>query len=212
MICANSNRAVNDQTAKKLLGQEVRRQLMMDGHFNHLCFVATQTDVLNPDETIENLNLAEDTSREGCALQRNSYIKERLLNDFYEGIREIQESAGEETNQRDLERRFHLPVFTASAIDYQKHTGLRSDGDHAFSDIQHTEIPKIQEHLINRTIKERYNKFDNMINSVISLYRTICAIVSASKMGNPSELIQKSFTKAFDIEMVESSHFQVASK
>lgn len=41
-IVASINRAVNDKTAKNMLGESFRRELLMDGQYNNICFVATQ--------------------------------------------------------------------------------------------------------------------------------------------------------------------------
>ena len=41
-IVASINRAVNDKTAKNMLGETFRRELLMDGQYNNICFVATQ--------------------------------------------------------------------------------------------------------------------------------------------------------------------------
>ena len=45
-IVSNIVRAVNDKTAKDLLGAQFRRQLLMDGQFENIVFVATHSDVL----------------------------------------------------------------------------------------------------------------------------------------------------------------------
>ena len=45
-IVASINRAVNDKTAKNMLGESFRRELLMDGQYNNICFVATQVYLL----------------------------------------------------------------------------------------------------------------------------------------------------------------------
>ena len=47
-IVSNIVRAVNDKTAKDLLGEHFRRQLLMDGQFGALAFVATQAHPDHP--------------------------------------------------------------------------------------------------------------------------------------------------------------------
>ena len=49
-IVSNIVRAVNDKTAKDLLGEHFRRQLLMDGQFGTLAFIATQSDEINRNE------------------------------------------------------------------------------------------------------------------------------------------------------------------
>ncbi|KAJ1493569.1 hypothetical protein T484DRAFT_1768348, partial [Baffinella frigidus] len=41
-IVANIKRAVNNKTAKDMLGESFRRQLLMDGQYGQLAFIATQ--------------------------------------------------------------------------------------------------------------------------------------------------------------------------
>ena len=45
-IFSNINRAVNDKTAKDM-DHSFRRQLLMDGAYSSLIFVATQSDVIS---------------------------------------------------------------------------------------------------------------------------------------------------------------------
>ena len=43
-ICAPIKRAVDDGTAKELLGEQFKRRLLMDGMYHAVSFVCTQTD------------------------------------------------------------------------------------------------------------------------------------------------------------------------
>ena len=66
-IVSNIVRAVNDKTAKDMLGEQFKRQLLMDGHFGSLAFVATHSDVLRRKEAIRSLKLPEDATLAECA-------------------------------------------------------------------------------------------------------------------------------------------------
>jgi len=46
------HRAVNDKTARDLLGEHFRRQLLMDGQYGSVSFICSKTDILNPSEII----------------------------------------------------------------------------------------------------------------------------------------------------------------
>ena len=50
-IVSNIVRAVNDKTAKDLLGEQFRRQMLMDGQYGALAFVAIQALVGSPCRT-----------------------------------------------------------------------------------------------------------------------------------------------------------------
>lgn len=56
-IVADINRAIDDRVAKELLGENFRRQLMMDGQYASVAFVCTKTDQMQPDEVISNLGI-----------------------------------------------------------------------------------------------------------------------------------------------------------
>ncbi|KZT43419.1 hypothetical protein SISSUDRAFT_693111 [Sistotremastrum suecicum HHB10207 ss-3] len=60
-IAAPITRAVDDKTAKDLLGEAFRTQLMMDGNYDDSCitFIATKTDDISCSEIIRALNLDE---------------------------------------------------------------------------------------------------------------------------------------------------------
>ena len=58
---ANITRAVDDKTAKDLLGETFRRQLMMDGKMEgNLAFIATKTDVISVSETVRAFGLEDE--------------------------------------------------------------------------------------------------------------------------------------------------------
>mmetsp|Transcript_8989 Transcript_8989/g.17921 ORF Transcript_8989/g.17921 Transcript_8989/m.17921 type:complete len:1419 (-) Transcript_8989:154-4410(-) len=51
-IVAPIKRAVDDGTAKELLGEQFKRRLLMDGQYSNVFFICTQTDDLEPTETM----------------------------------------------------------------------------------------------------------------------------------------------------------------
>ena len=51
-IVAPIKRAVDDGTAKELLGESFKRRLLMDGQYSNVFFICTQTDDLEPTETM----------------------------------------------------------------------------------------------------------------------------------------------------------------
>uniref|UniRef100_A0A8C8RII6 FHA domain-containing protein n=1 Tax=Pelusios castaneus TaxID=367368 RepID=A0A8C8RII6_9SAUR len=56
-VVANITRAVDDKTAKEMLSENLRRQLLMDGQYGSLAFVCTKTDSFNITEIISDLDL-----------------------------------------------------------------------------------------------------------------------------------------------------------
>ena len=49
-VVADITRAVDDKTARDLLGEHFRRQLLMDGQYGALSFVCTKTDSMKASE------------------------------------------------------------------------------------------------------------------------------------------------------------------
>ena len=88
-IVSNIVRAVNDKTAKDLLGEQFRRQMLMDGQYGALAFVATQSDVLERSEAVRSLRLPAAATLRACAEARNEYTRRRLRQDFHAGLKEM---------------------------------------------------------------------------------------------------------------------------
>ncbi|XP_045194118.2 uncharacterized protein LOC123549787 [Mercenaria mercenaria] len=60
-VVSSIHRAIDDKTAKDLLGENFRRQLLMDGQYGSIAFICTKTDVLMPSEIIRPLELEDQT-------------------------------------------------------------------------------------------------------------------------------------------------------
>ena len=61
--------------SQDLLGEQFRRQMLMDGQFGALAFVATQSDVLERSDTVRALGLPAGTSLSECAARRNEFTR-----------------------------------------------------------------------------------------------------------------------------------------
>jgi hypothetical protein len=68
-----------------MLGESFRRQMLMDGQFGSMIFIATQSDNLLRSEIAKNLDLGEDTALDACARKRNEFTKQRIQEDFLDG-------------------------------------------------------------------------------------------------------------------------------
>ena len=53
MVVADIERAVTNKTAKDLLGEHFRRQLLMDGHYKNISVVCTKSDDIGSVDEIE---------------------------------------------------------------------------------------------------------------------------------------------------------------
>lgn len=61
-ICAPITRAVDDKTAKNLLGDSFKRQLKYDGTYSNVSFICSKTDDISITEAADSLGIEEDIS------------------------------------------------------------------------------------------------------------------------------------------------------
>lgn len=81
-----------------MLSHTFRSQLLMDGSYGRLGFVATQSDVLQPTEIMTALQLPRTASVQDCANARNAFTAQRIQKDFLQGLAEMARDAGEEVS------------------------------------------------------------------------------------------------------------------
>lgn len=93
-IVAPITRAVDDKTAKSLLGDSFKRQLKYDGAYSAVTFICSKTDDISVIEAVESLNLEERVSEhESQSRSKEAHIKKlkKQILDFKDQI-----SAGNE--------------------------------------------------------------------------------------------------------------------
>lgn len=96
-IVAPITRAVDDKTAKSLLGDSFRRQLKYDGIYSAVSFICSKTDDISITEAIDSLNLEDETSE--------SWTKAETLESSIESaqldLKELEEQKAEYGEQLD---------------------------------------------------------------------------------------------------------------
>ena len=152
LLTSNIRRACNDKSAKDLLPLALRRLLLERGWVGELAFVASQSDVFNRSELIDNLGLAEDASALDAALARNAFTKLELTKDFTKGVhlaaRATTSGVGGLGGSAHWHRMpFKLPVFTVSAVEHSKLNKVgcsaAEDGAEVFTRPEETELPAL---------------------------------------------------------------------
>lgn len=175
-IVASINRAVNDKTAKNMLGESFRRELLMDGQYNQVCFIATQSDVQNRSDIKRSLGLDAECTAKECAVKRNEFTKDRILKDFYAGLEEMARHGGKAAEtSAELRSRYQLPVFCVSAVDFQKLNGSRLyDGaPNVWDDIEDTQIPSVQRFLHELVLKKRFDRAHASVTALVNFCDSI---------------------------------------
>jgi hypothetical protein len=176
--------------AKDMLSENFRRQLLMDGHFGSLAFIATHSDVLRRAEAIRSLKLPDDATLRECALARNRYTEQRLRSDFAAGLRELAAQAGDRSAGGEAARADKLPVFTVSSIDFQKLSGLRpADGPPSvWDDVEQTHIPALVRHVQSSALARRKVLSLRRCEAMVAFGDSITTTLEQIKAGNGAHL------------------------
>ncbi|EOD38083.1 hypothetical protein EMIHUDRAFT_448985 [Emiliania huxleyi CCMP1516] len=119
LITSNIRRACNDKSAKDLMPLPLRRELLQRGSMGELAFVASQADIFNRSELVENLRLDETTPPLQCALARNAFTKRELTKSFTQNV-PLASLGARPPPEAWHEAPFKLPVFTVSAVEHRK--------------------------------------------------------------------------------------------
>ena len=210
MIVANVKRAVNDKTAKDMLGEAFRRQVLMDGLYGQLVFIATQTDSLLRSEICENLRLGTGHSTLDAALARNAFTTDRIRKDFVEGIVEMHAEGGEAPDARaDIARKYTLPVFTCSAVEYQKLQRLRLDDGTAqvFQDVEDTGLPALSRFIHSNILRLVHAHVLRQLKGVDALLTTVKSVITQGPSETPDADLGCRIKEAIDGCLAHSKEF-----
>ncbi|XP_021368917.1 uncharacterized protein LOC110460370 isoform X2 [Mizuhopecten yessoensis] len=91
-VVAAIHRAINNKTAKDMLGENFRRQLLMDGQYGSVAFICTKSDDIMPSEIMRNLNLhdaCESSETEIQSLLEEKEEADRTIRNLKKEIRGI---------------------------------------------------------------------------------------------------------------------------
>ncbi|KAI1322901.1 hypothetical protein F5Y16DRAFT_403978 [Xylariaceae sp. FL0255] len=101
-IVAPINRAVDDKTAKSLLGESFKRQLKYDGTYSAVTFICSKTDDISITEAAESLGLEEEISEKW---ERADHLKrtKKSLQSKMDGLKETKSKLGEELDECDAQ-------------------------------------------------------------------------------------------------------------
>lgn len=144
-----------------------------------------------------------------CIQGRNDWSRERIREDFAEGVRELdQENAAEENpDDFDPEEEIQdygdvarsLPVFCVSSRAYQKLSGrLQKDGDtNGFTSPSQTEIPQLQAHCRKLTEAGRQGSCKAFLNNLSRLLTSLSLWASDDGSQPESSTHQRKKIQAF---------------
>ncbi|KAI0020202.1 Dynamin family-domain-containing protein [Xylariomycetidae sp. FL0641] len=106
-IVAPITRAVDDKTAKSLLGDTFKRQLKYDGTYSAVSFICSKTDEISVTEALESLGLDEETHESYAKVEEfregQRYLKSKVL-DTKEKLAALNQQLEEcDTSREDFE-------------------------------------------------------------------------------------------------------------
>jgi GTPase SAR1 family protein len=140
-----------------LESSDLVRQLVMDGRVEALTFVATSSDNISRQAAVREYNLNRDATRLDAIQARNSVVRPAVARQLEDLALSIAETSGEDASRSDqLARRLKAAsVFTSSAREYLRLTGVVEDESVGVDDVEHTEVPALRDHL--KEISSRYD-------------------------------------------------------
>ncbi|KAI9669298.1 MAG: hypothetical protein M1831_000333 [Alyxoria varia] len=142
------------------------------------------------------LSKVESQRRAKCIAGRNEYSKYAIQKDFAGGIREIDQEIAEEADTANFDPEAEardydavarsLPVYCVSSRAYLKLAGmLRQEADvPGFTSSEETQIPQLQEHCRELTVKGRSNACKNFLASLSQLLNSLSLWSSNDGSGN----------------------------
>jgi hypothetical protein len=83
-IVAPINRAVDDKSAKSLLGDSFKRQLKYDGTYSAVTFICSKTDDIYITEAVESLHLGTEVGETWDAIEKLEKTTKKLMNRLQE--------------------------------------------------------------------------------------------------------------------------------
>ncbi|XP_071177089.1 titin homolog isoform X3 [Mytilus edulis] len=188
LVVAEVHRASTSKTAKELLGDNFRRQLLMDGQYGNVAFICTKNDVLQPSELIRELSLDEQTD----SIEENLNLMMIKMDELKHTERTLKEEIqwllvdintltnGVDELQKDITEITELVSLVDTQEENEQLEELRSDLQRKSvklslkqqaADAKRLKVDKIQSQ-INQLIIEMNHK-RKMINMICAKARTI---------------------------------------
>jgi energy-coupling factor transporter ATP-binding protein EcfA2 len=132
-----------------MLSEDFLRQVVMDGRVGSLTFVGTASDDIELDSGIEQFGLSEDAVEADVVLARNREVRKAVSRQLKEVSSDLVDRAGEEQAKTgQLTTAFQRAgVFTVSAKEYLRLSGLSKTHAVILNHVDETEVPALRKHL-----------------------------------------------------------------
>jgi predicted GTPase len=132
-----------------MLSEDFLRQVVMDGRVGSLTFVGTASDDIELDSGIEQFGLSEDAVEADVVLARNREVRKAVSRQLKEVSSDLVDRAGEEQEKTgQLTTAFQRAgVFTVSAKEYLRLSGLSKTHAVILNHVDETEVPALRKHL-----------------------------------------------------------------
>lgn len=145
----NIKRALTRDTISLMQSEDFLRQIVMDGRADSLTFVGTAADDVDTETGIEEFDLSEDATVFEVVSARNISVRDVVCQQLDDLAHRLGEMAREQRSSVDklAERLKSSKIFTVSAREYLRITGLAKTTAAGFESVDQTELPALMEHM-----------------------------------------------------------------
>jgi hypothetical protein len=147
-IVFNIKRALTKDTLNLMQSDDFLRQIVMDGRADSLTLVGTAADDLDRETAVEEFDLDEDATMPQIVAARNKAVRRVVLDQLDDLAHQLANLAREPENAPRLaERLKRSKMFTVSAREFLRLSGLAKTQAQGFVDEAETEVPGLREHV-----------------------------------------------------------------
>ncbi len=145
----NIKRALTRDTINLMQSDDFLRQVVMDGRADALTFVATAADDVDLETGIEEFKLNDGATITEVVAARNNAARDVVLSQLDDLASRLGEMAHEQRDTANkLATRFKASkIFSVSAREYLRLTGLANTNSAGFDDPSQTELPALIDHM-----------------------------------------------------------------
>jgi predicted GTPase len=148
-IVFNIKRALTKDTMALMQSEDFLRQIVMDGRADSLTLVGTAADDLDLETAIEEFNLTSNAEIPDVVAARNREVRKVVESQLEELACRVAEMANEQrdTANKLADKLKQSQVFTVSAREYLRITGVTRTNASGFTEIDQTELPALRRHM-----------------------------------------------------------------
>lgn len=145
----NIKRALTRDTISLMQSEDFLRQIVMDGRADSLTLVGTAADDVDPETGIEEFQLSEDAALIEVVSARNVSVREVVRHQLDDLAHRLGAMAREQQSSvaKLADRLKSSKIFTVSAREFLRLSGLANTTPAGFENVEQTELPALINHM-----------------------------------------------------------------